>query len=109
MDGTGHFGSNILEALHRSRRQQARRVLAGQKRLRAEAEAIPAPAWIERRPGMQDKAGSGGSTPLVPTRFGALLGTIAIVLIALHAICAAVIVDRAFAHDPVPFEVSRGD
>jgi hypothetical protein len=62
-----------------------------------------------RVPEMRGRAGSESSTRLVPTRFGALLGTIAIVLIALHAICAAVIIDRAFAHVPAPIEASRGD
>lgn len=108
-DGTGHFGSNILEALHRSRRQQARRFLADHKQLLAEANETAFPDRRRRVPEMRGRAGGDGSTRLVPTRFGALLGTIAVVLIALHAICAAVIIDHAFAHAPAPIEVGRGD
>ena len=106
-DGTGHFGSNILEALHRSRRQQARRVLAGHKQLLAGANETAGPVRMGRMPEMRAEAGGDGSMRLVPARFGALLGTIAIVLIALHAICAAVIIDRAFAHVPASAGATR--
>ena len=108
-DGTDHFGSIILEVMHQSRRQQAQRVLAGHRQLLAEARETSSPEWMRRAPETHGQAGGNGSTRLVPMRFGALLGTIAIVLIALHAICAAVIIDRAFAHAPAPIEVSRGD
>ena len=44
-----------------------------------------------------------------PWRPGALLGTIAVLLILAHAICAAAIVDRALAHAPEVIAISPSD
>jgi hypothetical protein len=64
--------------------------------------APPRPAAKVSRPGR--KSDHDGGVP-----FGALLGTIAVVLIALHAICVAMIVDRALAHALTPVAISQAN
>jgi hypothetical protein len=57
----------------------------------------------------RDGTRRGGVAKRMPNPFGALLGAIVIVLVALHAICIAMIVDRALAHALTPVAISLSD
>ena len=108
-DGTRRFGANILAAMHQSRRLQALRVIADNRDLLVagkDVEPLNAKPAVPRRDRMR------GNAPFAPAGskgFGALLGTLALVLIALHGICAAMIIDRVLAHAPSSVTISHED
>lgn len=68
--------------------------------------AAPQEAAASRLP---VRAPAQGSPTAGPNRLGTLFATIALALIALHAICAAMIIDRALAHGSEQLTISRGD
>jgi len=104
-EGTPPLGVRVLGAMHQSRRHQATQVIADNERLFITTETIepphpvPGPSPIRMRNANRPAAASPG----------VLLGAIAVVLIAMHAICAALIIDRALAHAPAPPTISQGD
>lgn len=101
-DGTCRFGSNFLQAMHQARRRRAMQFIADHQSLLA----APEEAAASRLPG---RAPAEGSPSAGPNRLGTLFTTVALALIALHAICAAMIIDRALAHGPEQLTISRGD
>ena len=107
--GTRQFGSSLLEAMHESRQRQAAKIMAEYGYLLAAADVgVPAPLMLEVLESRQHSSDE-QSLPVGPARFGAIPIAIAVVLIALHAICAVVIVDRALAHAPESIAISGGD
>jgi hypothetical protein len=94
--------------MHQSRRRRAMQVIADNEHLLVTAETIEPPLeplhLSSGRSRKQEK-----SRPAAAASPGALLGAIAIVLIAMHAICAALIIDRALAHAPAQPTISQGD
>ncbi|OAF14778.1 hypothetical protein AYJ54_41405 [Bradyrhizobium centrolobii] len=100
------FGARCLETLRQSRERQAMRVIAGYARLLEQGNDSAAPCRLPpgRRASVDDR-----STCAVPKRPGLLLGAIAVVLIALHAICAAMILDHALLRAPELIAISGGD
>ncbi len=105
-DGTRPVSSIVLETLHQSRRRQALQVLADNQHLLATAEEL---RLMPLRPDASPARRDPDDNRLIPRHFGTLLGTLAIVLIALHAICAAVILDRALAAAPASVWSSLAD
>jgi len=108
-DGTRLLGANILTAMHQSRRLQAMRVIADNRHLLVagkEIEPLDARLAAPRR---DRRRGDAPFAPAGSKGFGALLGTLALVLIALHGICAAMIIDRALAHAPSSVTISHED
>jgi len=106
-DQIGRFTSNLINALHRSRRIQANRVIADHRHLLAAADqGMISVARVSQPCNKRDR-------DQIRARrlktFGALPGAIAVVLIALHVVCAAVIIDRALAHAPAAPAVSHDD
>ena len=102
-DQTGRFTSNLINALHRSRRIQANRVIADHRHLLPAADqGVISVARVSQPCNKRDR-------DQIRARSGALPGAIAVVLIALHVVCAAVIIDRALAHAPAAPAVSHDD
>jgi len=108
-DGTGQFASKLINALHRSRRTRAMQILAENAHLFAVAEepARSCPLSKMLQPGR--RLGHDGAAPRRPRRFGVLLGAIALVLIAVHAVCAAVIIDHALARGSEAVTINHAD
>jgi hypothetical protein len=109
-DGTRPLGANVLDAMHQSRQHQAMRVIADNRRLLAtggDAEPLdvkPASSRLDRR------RADAAVAPAGSKGFGRLLATLALVLIALHGICAAMIIDHALAaHAPSSVTISHED
>jgi hypothetical protein len=103
--GTERFSASVINAMHRSRRDRAIRFLADHAHLLAVAEepASPKMPQVGRKPGHAEAAAR------QPGSIGALLAALAIVLVAVHAICAAVIIDRAAARGPETVRTNHAD
>ncbi|MBR0714221.1 hypothetical protein [Bradyrhizobium liaoningense] len=86
--------------MHQSRQRQATAILSAHANLLASQEPAEPPRVT---PQVRN------SHEAKPWRPGALIGTIAVLLILAHAICAAMIVDRALAHAPASIAISPSD
>ena len=105
-EGTPPLGVRVLGAMHQSRRHQATQVIADNERLFITTETIEPPHPV---PGPSPIGARNANRPTAAASPGLLLGAIAVVLIAMHAICAALIIDRALVHAPAPPTISQGD
>jgi len=103
--GTGGLYASLINAMRRSRRDRAIRFLADHAHLLAAAgePASPKMPQVGRKPGHAEAAAR------QPGSFGALLAALAIVLVAVHAICAAAIIDRAAARGPETVRANHAD
>lgn len=95
--------AGLLAAMHESRRHQAAHILAGNEPLITVSDVTQRPGSISRPPRVREPA----DAPV--TRLNPLLVTLAVLLIAAHAICAGMIVDRALAHASDTIAVNQGD
>ncbi|MBR0826352.1 hypothetical protein JQ596_12460 [Bradyrhizobium manausense] len=86
--------------MHQSRQRQATSILSAHANLLASQG--PAERLHVTRPARDPHAAE-------PWQPGALLGTLAVLLILAHAICAVMIVDHALAHAPESIAISPSD
>jgi hypothetical protein len=103
-EGTSPLGARILAVMQQSRRRRAMQAIADNEHLLVTAETIEPPRLASRPSVIRMRD---ASRPTAAASPGALLATIAVVLIAMHAICAALIIDRALAHARAT--ISQGD
>lgn len=92
--------ARLFEAMHQSRQRQATSILSAHASLLAGQEPAEPPRATQPAQSSREAR---------PRRSGALLGTLAVLLILAHAICAAMIVDRALAHAPDAIAINSSD
>lgn len=95
--------AGLLGAMHESRRRQAAHILSENAPLIAVSDVTERP-----RPTSQALR-AGQPADARPNRFSPLLATLAVLLIAAHAVCAVMIVDRAIAYASDSIAISPSD
>ena len=95
--------AGLLAAMHESRRRQAAHILS-------ENEPLISVSDVTERPGpMSQPQQTRGPAVARRKRLSPLLATLAVLLIAAHAVCATLIIDRALAHASESIAVNQGD